>query len=604
MSPIASLAERVGEHAGKAPSRIAVVDVEGPGRGDPAGLTYAELDAAGRVRAAWLSGHCSPGDRVLLLYSTGTEMLKSLLGCLRAGVIAVVAPVPGPARHLSSATGMALDAEPRVVLTDAADLVAVSDWAAQDGLPRMTLLMTGGPGDHRALVESGTVQAEFENGVTEFGDGVAGLGSVPQDAVALQWYVPRPGAGPERVSCTHAEMARRLDDTARAMELTAGVRSGAWLPMWSGGTAMRQVLATLYAGGTAITVSPDEPMPPRHWLELIDRHRVEVSGAPARFYDECVRGVPDEWIDRLDLSCWRLALIEAGQAAEGAPARFAARFARAGFRPGAFAVGYSPAPWVSLVSTSPALVQAEVRTLEHGVLRPLRSGTLGATGPTTGSADADAVSLVGLEIPPGLTLDVVDPRTGETLADLRVGEIEIPSRDGLGRERTGDLGVRHAGRVHLVGRSHETLSAYGRTLYPGIVERRVRGLHRAFEGMAGGVFTVPAPHGRLVVVHEFRQGGDEEFCLPALTRTIRDALAHRLGAQAGNVVLLRAGDVPRTLDGGVDRALLRDLFMADALAPLHEELDPEVRRRYRRELPARPVRLHRSRARRTARSVR
>ncbi|MGI5321206.1 AMP-binding protein [Actinomadura nitritigenes] len=574
------LVGRIAEHAARAPSRVAVMEAGASG-----GLTYAELDAAAAGRAAWLSGHGSPGDRVLLVYSAGSELLKSLLGCLYAGMTAVAAPVPGPPWHRAGATGRALDAEPRVVLTDIRDLMPVADWMGQDGLPRMSLLTTD---------------------VADL-DVPSGPGAPPPvrppapDSVALLRYVPRPGAGTERLTYTHDEVARQLELACRAMGLAEGVRSGAWLPQLPGVRDLKQVLATLYAGGTAITLPPGEPLPPRRWLELIDRHRIEVTGAPARFYDEGARGVPAESVERLDLSHWRRALIEADQAAEGAPARFAARFARAGFRPEAFTACYSPASWTTLVSTSPAITDAGVRSLERGVLEPLRSCPLGTE--VAAPADPGAVPLVGLEVPPDVPVGVVDPGTGEAIPDLRIGEIEMAGADGRGRERTGDLGVRHGNRVYLVGRSDETLSAYGRTVYPGFVERWVRGLHRAFEGGMGGVFTVPALHEELVVAHEIRQDGDEEFCLTSLAWTIRDALARRSGVRAGNVVLLRAGEAPRNAEGGINRALLRDLFMADALESLHEELDQEVRRRYRREPSIHPVRLVRSRPRRPAGSA-
>ncbi|MFB4300940.1 AMP-binding protein [Actinomadura sp. NTSP31] len=578
--PPGGLVERIGEHAARAPSRIAVMEAEGAG-----GLTYAELDAVARARAAWLSGHCAPGDRVLLVYPAGCELLKSLLGCLYAGMTAVAAPVPGPPWHLAGATGRALDAEPRVVLTDTRDLMAVADWMGQDGLPRMSLLTTG--------------LADLD--VPAAPGAPPSLRPPAPDAVALLRYVPRPAAGAERVTHTHGEVARHFELTGRVMGLAEGVRSGAWLPPQPGTGDLRQVLAALYAGGTAIMLPPGEPVSPRRWLELIDRHRIEVTGAPARFYDECVRGVPAETAGRLDLSHWRRALIEADQAAEGAPARFAARFAAAGFRPGAFTACYSPASWTTLVSTSPAITDAGVRSLERGVLEPLRSCSLGTEA--AAQADPAVVSLVGLEVPPDMPVGVVDPGTGEAIPDLRIGEIEMAGADGRGRERTGDLGVRYGDRVYLVGRSDETLSAYGRTVYPGFVERWVRGLHRAFKGAIGGVFTVPALREELVVVHEVRQDGAEEFCLSSLAWTIRDALARRSGVRAGSVVLLPAGEVPRTAEGGVNRALLRDLFMADALESLHEELDQEVRRRYRREPPIHPVRLIRSRARRPAGSA-
>jgi acyl-CoA synthetase (AMP-forming)/AMP-acid ligase II len=57
-------------------------------------LSYAELDRAARVVAAWLTKRCEPGERVLLLSPLGPEVVKNFFGCLYAGVVPVVAPVP------------------------------------------------------------------------------------------------------------------------------------------------------------------------------------------------------------------------------------------------------------------------------------------------------------------------------------------------------------------------------------------------------------------------------------------------------------------------------------------------------------------------------
>lgn len=54
-------------------------------------LTYAGLDRRARAIAAALTGMVPPGERALLLYPPGLEVIAAFFGCLYAGVIAVPA---------------------------------------------------------------------------------------------------------------------------------------------------------------------------------------------------------------------------------------------------------------------------------------------------------------------------------------------------------------------------------------------------------------------------------------------------------------------------------------------------------------------------------
>jgi acyl-CoA synthetase (AMP-forming)/AMP-acid ligase II len=57
-------------------------------------LTYQQLDQRARAIAAYLQAQLTIGDRVLLVYPQGIEVIAALFGCLYAGMIAI--PVPAP----------------------------------------------------------------------------------------------------------------------------------------------------------------------------------------------------------------------------------------------------------------------------------------------------------------------------------------------------------------------------------------------------------------------------------------------------------------------------------------------------------------------------
>ncbi len=89
---------------------------------------------------------------------------------------------------------------------------------------------------------------------------------------------------------------------------------------------------------------------PVRWLELIDRHWLDVSLAPNFAYQMCAAKTTDEQVARLDLSGWQVA----GNGAEAVQAAtleaFTRRFAPAGFRAEAFTVGYGLAEAMAYTS--------------------------------------------------------------------------------------------------------------------------------------------------------------------------------------------------------------------------------------------------------------
>src|SRR5712691_9058835 len=89
------------------------------GEAEVSALTYGELDRQSRAIAATLQRSIAPGSRALLMYPPGLEFIAAFLGCLYAGVLAVPAYPPHPARlsrNLPRLRAIARDAEVGIVL--------------------------------------------------------------------------------------------------------------------------------------------------------------------------------------------------------------------------------------------------------------------------------------------------------------------------------------------------------------------------------------------------------------------------------------------------------------------------------------------------------
>ncbi|AZQ72646.1 fatty acyl-AMP ligase [Streptomyces luteoverticillatus] len=571
----------IARHAEEFPDRVAVVLAKANGGEiveEP--LTFAELDRAARAVAVWLGEQgIEAGRRALLLHPTGLDFVKAFFGCMYAGVTPVPAPLPGGQRHhLTRATGIALDADVSVVLTDNANLPAIADWLSQDGLDRIVCAAT-------------SMAEQADPGAWTRPEGVG------DGTLAFLQYTSGSTSDPKGVMVTQANLFHNL----RLIESSIGLQGYntfcSWLPLYHDMGLIGLFLLPLYLGSTAILMSPvDFLKRPHLWLRLIDRHDVLVTSAPNFAYDLCARKVTDEQLAGLDLSRWEVACNGAEPIDATALDRFAERFAGAGFRREAFLPCYGMAETTLYVSgtrreDAPLVTRMEARALEKNVLRPV-------------GEDEDGPLVVSCGIVNELDVRIVDPESRTVLPEGEVGEIwvrggsvavgywgkERETRETFQAEttggergflRTGDLGAFLGDQLYVTGRIKEMVITHGRNLYPQDVEREVRAVHPAVASGATSVFSVVAAQEEIVVVQEIRPRDLGGTTPEELVRKIRYEVGNRLGVHIGNVVLVRPGKVRKTTSGKIQRRLMRELFQANALEILHEELAPGTRQRFR-----------------------
>lgn len=561
------------------PERQALVHVrhQATGTAEEA-LTYAELDTAARTIAIRLADHCAHGDRVLLLYPTGTAFAAALLGCMYAGVVPVPAPLPeGTRGRQSRTTGIALDTGATAVLTDTAGLPGVTAWRDRDGLAAVSVLasdsLTAGP------------------------DELAAWRRPEGEALAFLQYTSGSTSDPKGVMVTHRALTANLTLIRDQLRFDSSTRTFCWLPMYHDMGLIGLFLEPLFLGSTAYVMSPmDFLKRPQLWLQTLSRYGIEISSAPNFGYELAARRLTDEHIAALDLSRWTHVCNGAEPISAKTLARFTERFAPAGLRPEALLPCYGMAETTLFVAGTPVdrvpvITPVSPVSLEKQLFEP----------------DADGVPLVSSGRVDGFDVRIVDPDRHQVLPDGHIGEIWLRgasvaagywnneeaterifrARTTEGDEgflRTGDLGVLDQGELYVTGRIKEMVILNGRNVYPHDIEREVADGHEAFAGLAGSVFTVPAPDEALVVVQEVRAPKEED--LPALAALVRGLAGEYLKTRVANVVLVRPGKVRKTTSGKIQRSRMRKLFMDGELETRYEELDTVVRDRYRAGVPA------------------
>ncbi|MEO3928559.1 amino acid adenylation domain-containing protein [Micromonosporaceae bacterium B7E4] len=561
---------------------------------------YRTLAARARAVAAQLAVHCSPGDRALLLHPPGLEYVGALFGCWYAGVVAVPA-YPAEA-NLSAArlAGIVAGVRPAVALTTA-------DAA------RRTLAEVPMPGGWPPMVA--TDSPSISDGRSPGGAAPPPFAAPAGDAVALVQYTSGSTAEPRGVVLTHANLMHNLAHISRSFGAGPDTRAVVWLPPYHDMGLIGGLLQPLFAGFPVTLMSPTSFLrAPLRWLRAIADLRASHSGGPNFAYDMAVRRIAPHERAGLDLSGWRLAFTGAEPVRAETMERFAEYFADCGFRYDAFHPCYGLAEATLLVSGRDWGAPPVTRDFSRAALAQGRAVPTGPGQP--------GQVLVGCGRPlPDQRIRIVDPHTGRPCPAGRVGEIWVsgpsvargywgrpeetartfgahPSPPGasdgapdalpdarlradalpdagLGADdergaaflRTGDLGFLDGGELFVTGRLKDLVVIRGRNHYPQDIESTAGRAHPALRPGAGAAFAV-TQDGReqLVVVHEVAPGRREGAAEPtAVVAAIRARIAEEHQVQPYAVVLIRAGAIPRTTSGKIQRHRCRARFLDGTL---------------------------------------
>jgi len=524
-------------------------------------LTYRELDQRARAIAGKLQQHLLPGDRVLLLYPPGLNYIAAFFGCLCASVVAVPACPPHPARlelTVPRLRSIVADVRPRMVLT------TVSGLGLAEALVRNA-------GELSSLQWLATDSLDLEL-AEEWRDP-----EVSADSIALVQYTSGSTATPKGVVLTHGNLLHNsgiLHDTLGHSPETVGM---IWLPPYHDMGLIGGILQPLYVGFPVIVMSPLHFLQrPLRWLTALSRYRATTSGGPNFAYELCVRRTTAEQRAALDLRSWDVAVVAAEPIDPATLDRFAAAFATCGFRPTAFRPSYGLAEATLMVTSRIGL-----HTL------PTTRASVGSRDETR---DGGARALVSCGEPrPGQRMLIVAPESSVPCLPDVTGEIWVagPSvaRGYWNRPeeteatfgarlattgdgpflRTGDLGFVHDGELFINGRLKDLIIIRGRNHYPEDIERTVARSHPSLRASSGAAFSVPTDgEEQLVVVHETDRH-DRDPDIEAIVDAVRCAVIEDHDVRVASVLLVRAGRLPRTTSGKIQRFACREGYLAGTL---------------------------------------
>lgn len=284
-------------------------------------ITYRELDRKARAIAALLQSFVSPGEYALLIYPTSLDYIVAFFGCLYAGVVAVPAYPPDPARldqTLPRLQAILSNIQASVILTttpilDLAELLF-------DRLPNLETLQ---------WMATDTVS-----------NGVEFCWQEPKltcDSLALLQFSSGSTRYPKGIMASHGDLLHTSALIAKAFHVKPGERGVFWLPPYHDMGLIGGILQPIYSGLFCVFLSPLSFLQqPFRWLQAVSRYKASISGGPYLAYDLCVRKITHEQRASLDLSSWRLAFTGSEPVQPQTLEHFTEAFEPSGFRKEAF----------------------------------------------------------------------------------------------------------------------------------------------------------------------------------------------------------------------------------------------------------------------------
>jgi amino acid adenylation domain-containing protein len=576
-------------------------------------ISFLDLDRQARTIAAHLQRVAPRGARAVLLYPPDLDYIAAFFGCLYAGVIAVPAYPPDPARlnrTLPRLRAIFEDADADLVLTTseivgmaqflfahAPDLEAKT-WVATDGLDA-SLAHEWAPG-----------------------------GTVASDVAFLQYTSGSTGV-PKGVVLTHDNLLHNLEVISNAFRIDDHSVGVSWLPPYHDMGLIGGILAPLYRGRPTALMSPIAFLQrPLRWLEAISRFRATISGGPNFAYDVCIRKVTPDDLERLDLQSWTLAFSGAEPVRADTLDNFVRTFGPRGFRRSAFYPCYGLAEATLIVSGGDYGAEPVVESVEAEALQADRVVRAPSGGPNTKKIVACGRVLADQR------MLIVNPATFEIALPGDVGEVWLAGRSvaqGYWRRpdvteenfqlrvagtndgpflRTGDLAFLRDGELFITGRLKDLVIIRGRNYYPQDIERSAEASHPSLRRGSCAAFAVELQgQERLIVAVEIerrfrgerrrvpsepprdseRRSTDRRTGVPSSVEeaakqtsslaaegpgpfdpdevcdAIRRGVLEQHDLAVHEVVLVRPGAIPKTSSGKIQRNACREAYFDGSL---------------------------------------
>ncbi|MEQ1872466.1 MAG: AMP-binding protein [Ilumatobacteraceae bacterium] len=535
----------------------------------PSFVSWAQIHEEARgVAAALQARGLVPGDHVAIMGPTSRSLMTIVQGCWLAGMASMVLPLP---MRMGSLEAFVESTRARIVHGDA-KLILIDEMLAalyeagpnDPPIEPMAAVMPGGAGAQSA--------SKWERPETD-----------AERLVILQ-YTSGSTSEPKGVMIPDRVLRANLDASCAAAELTLDEVMVSWLPLYHDMGLVGFLALPMTRGVQLVQAAPQDFLAkPGNWMQWISDWGGTATAGPNFAWVLATRALGR--MHDLDLSRLTLALSGAEPVDPSAVEAFVRAAEPFGFKAGSMFPAFGMAE-VAIGGAFPPRHRGMVTdSVDREFLERERVAKPLQLCEANEDLDVRRLPLLGTAVP-GLELKVVHPDTYEELPERHVGELLLRGTSvtpgyykrpdataALFRDDwlcTGDLAYIVDGELVLCGRIKDVIIVGGRNVFPEDIERTVAQI----DGVrAGNVisFSVEGYKGKesVVVVAEVRPnvagagaGSDE---MSALRHDVHQRTIDVCGLPPRDVMLVKAGTLPKTSSGKLQRAKCRELYLAEEL---------------------------------------
>jgi thioester reductase-like protein len=535
--------------------------------GDPIETyTYASFLRRAQAIAGHLrkEHHFAAGDRLLLAYPPGLEMICAFFGCVRAGLIPV--PVyPPSSRGFQSAlyktVHIAKDSQAAGILTSRDYHASLKTNLARRGVSALG------------------VDIDYISGLPwivteELVDTISDQLPVEPSKILFLQYTSGSTMEPKGVIVTHENI---LNTYSLVIDHPAPVVVS-WLPQYHDMGLIGCYLYPALKGGTTYGFAPmDFIQRPILWFNAITTYHATAAAAPNFAYDYCLRAgrLSKENLEACDLSSLRVLMCAAEPVKPDTYTRFLEAFQPYGLKSESFYVAYGLAENTLAVSMGGRnIVSVNKRALALGKAR--------MTTEVSEIGCAKQIVSCGTSLP-GIDVKIVDPEGHFPLKPERIGEIwvagsgkcqgywnnpeltlkqfrarlvdDTPYDDGY--LRTGDIGFIHNGELYVCGRIKDMIILRGQNYYPQDIENVVEKSSSLIRHNCVAAFQVQEEsEPALAIVAEVKN----PRALPE-ARKIAAAVRNYLNVEVAMISFIAPRAIPRTSSGKIMRHKTKQMWL-------------------------------------------
>lgn len=552
-----TMVEVLRRHAEVEPDRVHIHLLEDDSGQD---ITYRQLlEASLSVAAGLTAAGLRRNETVAIMLPTCAEFFYAFYGVMLAGGVAV--PIYPPARpdkieeYVRRQVSILRNAEVRFLITF--DRVKALSQLMRLSLP--------------SLADVTTVDALRETA------GKLPTATVEPSDTAFIQYTSGSTGDPKGVVLSHANILANIRGIGWAVKVRPTDVVVCWLPLYHDMGLIGSWLFSVYYALPITILSPLVFLSrPERWLWALHDSRGTLCPAPNFSFELCARKIPDQALEGLDLSSWRVA-INAGEAVlPDTLERFRKRFQPYGFRPESFMPCYGLAE-SAVALTFPSIDRQPVIDTIRRDLFEKESKAVPAD-----SRESSVLRFVANGRPlPGHEVRLLDDQ-GRELGERVQGRLffsgpsttsgyfrnpeataAVVTEDGW--MDSGDLAYRAGGELYITGRVKDCIIKSGRNIIPQEVEAAAAEVPGVRKGCVAAFGMVDAESGteRLVVVAETRATGRQ--ALGRIETEVVQGVHAVLGIPPDKVVLVAPQSIPKTSSGKIRRNETHALFLSGEL---------------------------------------